>query len=394
MAESSGRWRAPVAVLLVVLGCLLAPLSVVAVWSSNQIANTDRYVENVAPLASTPSVQKAIANRVSQAIMERLDLKDLVAGAGSALPPRLAALLEGLNGPISSQVGAFVEARALAVVRTPAFRTVWTEANRVAHKQLNAVLSGEGSNLLQTQNGTVTLDLGPVVDLVKQRLVSAGLEVANDIPEIHPTFDLFQSQDLAKAQRGYKALNVLKWVLPFAALLLIGLGVFVSGNRRRALVGAGLGLAIAMLLLGLGLMIGRYIYMDKVAARGLNTAAAEDIFDTVVRFLRDGLRILLVLGVVVAAAAYLAGPSGTAVRTRSGVSSFLARVRGDRGSTWVSRNKTALRIVIVAVGALVFVFWPHPTWLVLLVLCVLVVLGLLTVELLGRPPRRESVQAP
>src|SRR5262245_56979370 len=43
-------WRAPVSVVLIVIGCMLAPLSVVAVWTANQVSSTDRYVANVAPL--------------------------------------------------------------------------------------------------------------------------------------------------------------------------------------------------------------------------------------------------------------------------------------------------------------------------------------------------------
>lgn len=37
-------WRAPVATLLIVLGCLLAPLSVIGVWTANEVSDTSRYV--------------------------------------------------------------------------------------------------------------------------------------------------------------------------------------------------------------------------------------------------------------------------------------------------------------------------------------------------------------
>src|SRR5215475_7435896 len=40
-------WRGPLATLLIVLGCVLAPVSVLAVWTANQVSNTSRYVENV-----------------------------------------------------------------------------------------------------------------------------------------------------------------------------------------------------------------------------------------------------------------------------------------------------------------------------------------------------------
>ena len=53
---SRQRWRTIVAVVLIVLGCVLAPLAGVAVWARNQVTNTDRYVRTVAQLASDPAI--------------------------------------------------------------------------------------------------------------------------------------------------------------------------------------------------------------------------------------------------------------------------------------------------------------------------------------------------
>ena len=39
---SRQRWRTILAVLLIVVGCVLAPLAGVAVWARNQVTNTDR----------------------------------------------------------------------------------------------------------------------------------------------------------------------------------------------------------------------------------------------------------------------------------------------------------------------------------------------------------------
>jgi hypothetical protein len=49
-------WRTILAVLLIVVGCVLAPLAGVAVWARNQVTNTDRYVRTVAQLASDPAI--------------------------------------------------------------------------------------------------------------------------------------------------------------------------------------------------------------------------------------------------------------------------------------------------------------------------------------------------
>jgi hypothetical protein len=60
---SRQRWRTILAVLLIVLGCVLAPLAGLAVWARNQVTNTDRYVRTVAPLAADPAIQAASPTR-------------------------------------------------------------------------------------------------------------------------------------------------------------------------------------------------------------------------------------------------------------------------------------------------------------------------------------------
>src|SRR5262245_776523 len=62
---SRQRWRAIVATLLIVIGCVLAPLSVAAVWTRNQVTNTDRYVATVTPLANDPAIQNAITDQIT-----------------------------------------------------------------------------------------------------------------------------------------------------------------------------------------------------------------------------------------------------------------------------------------------------------------------------------------
>jgi hypothetical protein len=57
-------WRGPVATVLIVVACLLAPLSVFAVWTANQVSNTDRYVANV-DRHPDPSVQRALTDDIT-----------------------------------------------------------------------------------------------------------------------------------------------------------------------------------------------------------------------------------------------------------------------------------------------------------------------------------------
>ncbi len=394
------RWRSIVASLLITLGCLLAPPAGVAVWAANVVTDTDRYVETMTPVAASPAVQDAVVNRATVEIMSRLDVPAIVTRAVDALearglPPRIGDRLEGLATPLTSGVEGFIRKQASALVRSEGFQTAWVNANRVAHKQLNAVLSGEGSEVLKVQGDTVNLDLGYFIAQLKQRLVSSGMGIAANIPELHPTIQLIDSSALIKAQDAYQLLNTLKWLLPVLSLILLALGVYVAKSHRRALIGVGLGVALAMLLLAVGLTIGRSVYLSWLSEHGLSVAAGGDIFDILIRYLKIGMRTLLVLGLVVAGGAFFTGPSVTAVQTRSAVSRGIGAlraggesigVRTGRLGTWIHLHRTALRIAVVVLAAVVFVFWERPTGAVVLLLTLLVLLALAIIEFLGRPP--------
>jgi hypothetical protein len=155
--------------------------------------------------------------------------------------------------------------------------------------------------------------------VVKQRLVDSGFTLAERIPQVDKSFVLFQSEDITRARSAFNLLNTLGNRLPVVALVLLAIGIYLAKDHRRALVGAGAGLAVSMVVLALGLAVFRSVYLDSVPAAVLPHDAAAVLYDTIVRFLRLGLRTVLVLALVVAAGAFLTGPSATAVRTRAGL---------------------------------------------------------------------------
>src|SRR6266566_1298241 len=70
-------WRTPVAALLIFAGCVLAPISVLAVWTANQVSDTSRYVANVAPLIKDPAIQNALTDKLTSDIVAKIDVKGL-----------------------------------------------------------------------------------------------------------------------------------------------------------------------------------------------------------------------------------------------------------------------------------------------------------------------------
>jgi hypothetical protein len=134
--------------LLIVIGCILAPLSGVAVWAKNQVTNTDRYVATVAPLASDPAIQNAVADKVTAEIFAHLDVAGITNQAVDALaerglPPLVATQLHALSGPLSSGVQSFVRTEVGKVVASDAFAEAWLTANRAVHEALVAALTGQ-----------------------------------------------------------------------------------------------------------------------------------------------------------------------------------------------------------------------------------------------------------
>jgi hypothetical protein len=405
------RWRTIVATLLIVVACVLAPLSVAAIWTRNQVTNTDRYVATITPLASDPAIQQAITDQITAQVFTYIDLQALTTQVvdalsarveGRGLPPQTTAALQGLAGPVANGVQGFVRTQVERIVQSQAFEDAWIQANRVAHDALVKALTGEGGGAVTVAGDTVTLNLAPFIQTVKQQLVAQGFTLAERIPQVDKSFVLFQSEDITRVRSGFNLLNTLGVWLPVIAIVLLVLGVYVAKDHRRALVGAGIGIAVSMVVLALGLAVFRAIYLDAVPSDVLPHDAAAVLYDTIVRFLRLGLRTVLVLGLVVAAAAFLTGQSVTAVRTRQGLSNAIGWLAGgaERAGfstgpvgTWVYTNKRALRIGAVALAALALVFWGRPTGKVVLGLTLALLVVLALIEFLGRRPAQRPVEA-
>src|SRR5262249_50447024 len=155
------------------------------------------------------------------------------------------------------------------LVESAEFATAWEAANREAHTAMVAVLTGKGSDVVNVQGNTVSLNLAVVIDAVKARLVAQGFTLANKIPDTNATFPLFQSADLHKARPGFRLLSAVARALPILAVLLLALAVFVARRRRRTLVAGALVVAASMLVLGLLLNGFRQVYLDAVPSETL-----------------------------------------------------------------------------------------------------------------------------
>lgn len=389
------RARQVGATVLLLLALLLSPLAVVSAWFQDTVTNTDRYVETVAPLASEPDVQNVMINRLTHRVMENIDVKAVTNALSDSLknagaPPRVVAAADALSGPLHDVVKGSVDRVVTRVITSDTFKKAWVGANRRAHTAVVNVLTGENKGVVQAQGNTIQLNLGQVVDQVKQRLVDAGFSKASAIPAPDRTITLFHTKELSKAQDAFRVLSVVGVWLPVATVVLAALAVWTAPGHRAMLVVTATGVAVMMVVLLVALAVARQFYLDSVPSSELPPDAAATIYDTFVRFLRDTTRTLLVVSVVTALAAYLFGPGRaaravrrTADRCTRATGRALGRIGVRTGPVgrWLKAHQKGTTGVVIAAGVLALLLWNEPTVgaLALVICVVLAVLILLAI---------------
>jgi len=382
--------RSTAVVVLMALGFVLVPASLVALWTHNQLMNTDRYVQMVTPLASDPAVQTAIADDISTQVWSKVDVEPLLV---QYLPPKLDFAAPALASQIEGQVNGLI----LKAVQSPEFATVWAQANGTAHEALVKLLNGDTSSNVSVVDDQLVVDLGPYISQIKQKLVDAGLSVASNIPDVSPsvTIPIANIAALQKARQTVHLLNVLTYVLPLLVLLCFGLAIWLARDRRRTVIWTGLLVALGAVLIGLGLGFGRVAYLGAATSTAFPENAAASVYDTVVGFIRSGNRMVFALGIVIALAAAVTGPYGWATKVRGlfggAISSGGQKTGFDSGraGAWTARHARALRITLVVLATLVLILWTYPTanvifWLVAAVLVGFVVIQFLAATASGR----------
>ncbi|WP_053759141.1 hypothetical protein [Streptomyces sp. AS58] len=405
------RTRYAGASVLLLLALLLAPVSVVAVWLNEEVTDTDRYVQTVAPLAKDPSVQNAVTDRLTDRVVAEVDVDAVTKSLGDALakagaPQAVVDKSQALSGPLRAAVTDVVHRIVNRVITSDFFAQAWDAANRRAHAAVVNVLTGSDKGALRAEGDTVKLDLGTVIDQVKQRLVDAGFEKASAIPSVDRQITLFQSDELSKAQAGMRLLDIVGTWLPVLTVVLAGLAVWTNPAHRTMLLVAGVGVAVMMVVLLVALAVARRLYLDAVPASTLPADAAASIYDTFVRFLRDSTRTLLVVAVITALAAFLYGPSRVARGTRDlarrgtgagGQALSRAGLRTGSAGRWLDTHRSWTNGIVIGGGVLALLLWNFPTVgaVALVVGLVLVVMAVLAVLAAAQGPApRPTAGAP
>lgn len=283
----SRRWRTPVGVALIALGALLAPIAILSTWAVTQVSDTDRFVATFAPLGADDDVQAFVAERVTEVIVEQVDFPALVDPFFDSLTADLGTTgtlaAEAVKGLVQQGARQLLAGAVSGVVESDTFSVMWEESLRASHAILVRVLTDDPDSIVQlAPDGTIGVELGPIVEQVKQSLVDGGLGFASAIPEVDRTVPIAQSEELVQLRTVYSIALAVGFWLPWAVVALVLGGLLIVGGGIRSIIFSAGGIAVGMGVLLVGTAIGRSVALRELDALGLPPTVAEVMFDRVV----------------------------------------------------------------------------------------------------------------
>ncbi|MFJ2542117.1 hypothetical protein [Microbacterium sp. NPDC087589] len=328
------RGRSVIGAVLLVLAVVLAPVAAMGTWARLQLVETESFVATFAPLASDPDVQDFVAEQVSAAIDEQVDVSAVVGevfdGIRSlGLPPRADTALTLLEGPAADGAISLIDGVVHDVVRSEQFADIWTQSLRFTHDRATAILQNAPGTAVQlSDDGAVTIELGVVIERVKQAMSERGIGLADVIPEIDRSIPIAQADSLALVRTVYQVADIGGFWLPWLVVALVVAGVLLMRDRPRAVLWSSAAIALVFLLLSAGLGIGRGVFLRAVSPEIMSAAAATALFEQLTSLLAGTIAAIALIGVLAAMWAWLAGSSRAAAGFRGLVDSGFSAVRG------------------------------------------------------------------
>lgn len=356
-----GRWRAVLSALCIVIAAILVPVSIVGGWARVQLVDETRFVETFGPLADDPQVQAMIADQVTTAIDESIDLQavtdDLFDGiAALDLPPRAVVALDLLRAPAANALTGLVDSTVNNLVQSEAFSTVWNTALVASHRALVSAASGGTANgaIDISDTGEIGVQLGPIIERVKELLVERGITLAESIPAIERTIVIAQADALVTVAVVYNIAVTVGWWLPIVAIALFVGGILLARNRPVAVLGSGLGLALGGASLATGLVVGGTVLGLSASNLGVPAGAVGAIYEMVIGAMRQTAVIAAVLGVIIAVFAWFQSRARAARQARAAVDGVNDSIRAaiaqradvGRFGTWMYAQRVLVRVVL------------------------------------------------
>ena len=255
------------------------------------------------------------------------------------------------------------------MVESDAFSEVWATATRAAHRALVGAATSDGGGLVVQTDDGVGIQLGAVVERVKQNLIDRGLGAAQLIPTVDKVIILGSGENLATIRTGYALATTLGSGCRSSRSRCSALGILIARRRSVAVLGIGIGFAI-------GGGYARHAAVDRrrpssasaAGSLGLSPDALNVIYEQLVGNMTQTALVLAFLGVFVAILGWVMGRSRPARGFRRAVDGMNASARRQLGGSrpqhrrvrlWLGRQRILVR-TIIAVLAVLWLFALRP----------------------------------
>jgi hypothetical protein len=420
--ERRSRWRSRLrtigVVVLIVLACVSFEGAVVGVWAKRNLLDTDRLTETFQEIVTDPDVEQAVSVRLTAALTSLIRPEEVLE---DALPDRA----DILAVPLANAVERFIASTVDRFVGSDAYERIMVGLVERAHAGALRVLRGE-SEFVEIVDGTVVLDLVPVINAVLAQITSVSPEIfgrtinlpditVEDVPEqarerladaLGVSLDedfgrvpVFESDSLTAAQDALWTFERAVPAFVLATLAFAGLALWLSRRRRRTLLQLVVGLALVLVLLR------RVLYRLVESVTGIpDNEVGQAAAHSVVTILLDSLFlltvVLLIVLALVAIVALVTGsyPWAVALRRRSGELAAAGTDPEKRpawlqsGLSWAAVHHDWLAIGGAVVAVLILLVFDL-SWIGLIVLAALVVAYEVGVNRLGRTAATDAAGA-
>jgi hypothetical protein len=369
--RTTGKGRRVLAGVAFVLACLLILVSTVAVWAHQVALNTDRFTALTAGVMAQPEVIDPLSARITQQVIDALDVQTRLA---AKLPGPTQALAPVLTRSIQDAI----DKRLQVVLADPRIQAALVKMISFTHAGVLHLLRDE-PGAISVVDGYVQVEVFPVVgaalaELQANGLIPAGVQLPDlsspddpgvirqrlaavlgvTLPPDFGTIRLMPAAKLLAARSAVKAFDAIVVALLVLTVVFVALAIWLARDRRRMVVYLGIGTIIAFLLGRLAIHGIENVLISGITDPDLGTGV-RTIFDATLADLRGLTSIVLVVTAIVAIVAYLLGRpqwlvDATTPRGEAGGGLSVAIRRNRSAIQWGGLAIISILVAWIAVG--------------------------------------------
>ncbi len=315
--EKTGRRALPM--ILIVLATIIGIVSVFALWAKRQLLETETWSTTSEELIQDADIQDALNTFIVAAIFDNADVE---AELADRLPPQLAPLA----GPISGAVRGAADDVVARALEEPKVQQLFVDASAAAQSRLIALIDDEGE-FVATTGGVVTLDLTSVLESVTAEL-GLGAKLVAKLPPEASAIEVMKSDELSAVQTGLDFLKKVGYVLTALVLLLYAAAIALAGDRRRQTLRA---VGFSFIFVGVVVLFARgaagNLVVGSLSEAASSDAAVSSVYEIGSSLVAETGQSIVLYGIVIVLAAWLAGPTRWATSIRHWLTPYLRQPR-------------------------------------------------------------------